>query len=110
MNIQGILKSYSIAFAKLAELHTYYRVQPKGKSIHTHQSGLAYEKVPGIFAFEDPNTIYDTYTWIHIQKNINNYEIIKFLGELVDRPSDSEGVVVKPEKILERIPMKAFVS
>ena len=45
-------------------MSTFWRVQPKGKLLMGHTSGLAYEKVEGIFAFEDPMTLFDTYTWI----------------------------------------------
>ena len=46
-------------------LHVFYRVQPKGKELLTHTSRLAYQTVPGVFAFERPETLH-TYTWLHI--------------------------------------------
>lgn len=86
-------------------LRTFYRVQPTGKSLDTHTSGLAYDKVPGLFAFEHPDQLFDTYTWLHVRKAPEQYEMIRFLGKVVDRPADSEGVVVKPDKVLQRTPL-----
>jgi 2'-5' RNA ligase len=99
-------------FYKLSTQNTeiFYRAQPKGKDIFHHQSGLAYEKVPGIFAFEKPDKIFETYSWLHMRKNINDYEMIIFKGELIERPEDSEGVVVKPEQIISKIPLIDFAA
>lgn len=91
-------------------LHTFYRAQPKDKDLFGHTSGLAFEKVPGIFAFENPETLFDTYSWLHMKKNLDNYEMIKFKGVLIDKPADSEGVVVKPQQILEKIPLEEFAK
>jgi hypothetical protein len=87
-------------------------VQPKGKSLEGHQSGIAYEKVPGIFAVEKAPQLYDTYSWIHFTKkqNIGENEMVKFRGHLVDRPEDSEGVVVKPHQVLERVPLHEWIT
>ena len=35
--------------------------------------------------------------------------MIEFFGRVVDRPADSEGVVVKPERINSRTPMSQWV-
>lgn len=88
----------------------FYRVQPKGKSLFGHTSGLAYEKVPGVFAFTDPEQLFDTYTWIHVRKSLSNYEMVKFRGRVIDRPDDSEGVVVEPESELERLPLEQWLA
>jgi len=87
-----------------------YRAQPKGRGLAGHTSGLAYEKVNGIFAFETPEQLFDTYSWLHMRKNIDDYEMITFLGQIVDRPVDSEGVVVNPVRIISRIPLRKFVE
>jgi hypothetical protein len=109
VNLDIFNKAYTFAKLANANLSTYYRCQPKGKSLLTHTSGLAYEKVPGIFAFEDPTDLFDTYTWLHIRKRLSEYEMVRFVGELVDRPADSEGVVVKPVSILSRTPLEVWV-
>jgi hypothetical protein len=108
--IARVERFYKLADNPLPNEQVFYRVQPKGKSIHTHTSGLAYEKVPGIFAFDDPAQLFDTYTWLHVKKNINDYELIKLLGKEVERPPDSEGVVVQPKQVMERIPLKEWVE
>lgn len=59
----------------------------------------------GVFAFENPETLFGTYSWIHVSKNLPKYEMIEFEGRLVDRPSDSEGVVVEPLREIRRTPM-----
>lgn len=115
----SILK-LAIQFEKLAQeavaelpeeaSQVFYRAQPKGKDLFGHTSGLAYEKVPGIFAFEEPDKLFDTYSWIHMKKNLDNFEMIKFLGKLIDKPADSEGVVVEPEEILEKTSLRDFVQ
>jgi hypothetical protein len=85
----------------------YYRVQPKGADLFNHQSGLGAEKnLGGVFAFEDPEQLYDTYTWNHVRKNLGDYEMVEFRGEPVARPEDSEGIVVKPTEELRRRPMQ----
>lgn len=99
-----------LAESLMAEPQIFYRAQPKGKSLFHHTSGLAYEKVPGIFAFENPEKIFDTYSWVHMSKNPDDYEMITFKGKLVDRPADSEGVVVKPEQIIEQVPLTDFAK
>jgi len=91
-------------------LGVYYRSQPVGKDLFGHTSGLAYEKVPGIFAFEDPSQLFGTYSWIHMKKNLDNYEMIKFLGKLVDKPADSEGVVVEPKQVIQKVPLRDFAK
>lgn len=94
-------------FLKLAESNEiYYRVQPKGTDLFNHTSGLGYEKVNGIFAFEDIRDLFNTYSWLHMKKDIDNYEVISFFGDLIDKPINSEGVVVKPEIILNKMPLK----
>jgi len=115
----SILKQ-AILFEKLAQetipevpkenSQIFYRAQPKGKDLFGHTSGLAYEKVQGIFAFEEPDKIFDTYSWVHMRKNIDNFEMIKFLGKLIDKPIDSEGVVVEPEKIIDKTPLRDFIQ
>lgn len=87
---------------------TYYRFQPTGKALQGHTSGLAYEKVAGIFAFTDPCMVLDTYTWCHISKHADQYELVCFEGTLVDAPADSEGVVVLPITETYRIPLTAW--
>ena len=83
----------------------FWRVQPRGRSIFAHRSGLASDTTEGIFAFEDPVTLCDTYTWIHMRTRMRNYEMVGFRGRVIDRPSDSEGVVVLPIKEVTRIPV-----
>jgi hypothetical protein len=80
-----------------------YRVQPAGLSLEGHVSGLASEKVQGIFAFEgdgtDLSALLDTYTAIHVAREVRAgkaYEIVTFLAAVVARPADSEGIVVTP--------------
>ena len=87
-----------------------YRCQPKGRSLIGHTSGLGSEKINGLFAFEKPEMIFKTYSWIHMRKNIDDYEMITFLGKIIDRPADSEGVVVIPTEILSKVPLKEFAS
>ncbi len=84
---------------------SYYRTQPKGLSLFGHRSKLAYEEVGGIFAYEDPAILFNNYSWIYIQKRLPKYEMIEFEGTLVDRPEDSEGVVVLPTREISRTPM-----
>ena len=94
-----------------APTQTLYRIQPKGKELIGHTSGLAYEKVPGIFAFERPEQVFDTYTWLHIRrKGLKDYEMVEFLGKVVDRPANSEGVVVQPIQVLSRTPMTEWIK
>lgn len=62
--------------------------------------------MPGIFAFDHPEKLFDTYSWIHMKKNPDNYEMIIFKGKLIDKPTNSEGVVVKPEEILDKVPLR----
>jgi hypothetical protein len=88
----------------------FWRVQPAGRNLFGHQSRLAFDKVAGIFAFADPRQLFDTYTWIHVRKNVNAYEMISFLGEVTDEPPDSEGVVVKPERVLTREPLVTWLD
>jgi len=83
----------------------FYRVQPKGLSLVGHRSRLGASPVEGVFAFEDPDTLFGTYSWIHISKKLPNYEMIEFEGLVVERPSDSEGVVVDPLREIRRTPM-----
>ena len=87
-----------------------YRAQPKGKSLTGHTSGLAHEKVNGIFAFEDPEMLFQTYSWSHMKKRLDEYEMITFLGKIVDRPADSEGVVVIPGRIISKVPLRQFAK
>jgi hypothetical protein len=76
-----------------------YRFQPVGKSLHGHTSGLGAEKVAGIFAFTDPSKVYDTVTYLHMKRQgLEKYELVKFRAHVVDRPEDSEGVVVRPSR------------
>jgi hypothetical protein len=76
-----------------------YRFQPVGKSLHGHTSGLGAEKVEGIFAFTDPSKVYDTITFLHMKRQgLQNYELVKFRAHVVQRPEDSEGVVVRPSR------------
>ena len=89
---------------------TFYRVQPNGKDVFGHISGLAYEQVPGIFAFTDPQQLFDTYTWIHVKKKVSDYEMVTFQGTVVERPEDSEGVVVKPERVIDRMPLEDWLQ
>lgn len=111
--IDQILK-LAEAFEELAgkgsPSQVFYRANPIGKSLFGHTSGLASEKVSGIFAFEDPNMLFDTYSWIHMKKNPENYELVTFKGKLVDRPADSEGVVVEPEEVLSKMPLSDFAK
>lgn len=107
--IDNILKKAEM-FQKMAEntSEIFFRAQPIGKDLFNHTSKLAYEKVPGVFAYKDPRKIFETYSWIFMKKKIDEYEMIKFMGTLIDSPDDSEGLVVKPERILEKIPLKDF--
>jgi len=93
-----------------SELELLWRTQPIGQSLSGHRSGLAYTKTPGIFAFTAPEQLFDTYTWLHARKRIDDYEVIEFLGDVIDRPVDSEGVVVKPRTIVQRIPLRDFAQ
>ena len=87
-----------------------YRAQPIGRSLTGHTSGLAHEKVNGIFAFEEPEMLFQTYSWLHMRKNMDKYEMITFLGKVVDRPADSEGVVVIPGRIVSKVPLREFAE
>jgi hypothetical protein len=83
----------------------FFRVQPNGLSLFGHRSKLGAEPVVGVFAFEHPDTLFGTYSWIHISKRLPGYEMIEFDGVLLERPSDSEGVVVEPLREICRTPM-----
>lgn len=110
MRLGRLRKVIREALREVAENGTFYRVQPTGKDVFGHTSGLAYEKVKGIFAFTDPEQLFDTYTWIHVKKKINEYEMVTFHGTVVDRPEDSEGVVVAPQKVIKREPLKSWLD
>jgi hypothetical protein len=86
----------------------YYRIQPAGLGVSGHTSGLASEPVNGLFAFEHPEQPQDTYTWIHANKHPEKYEVLELGGRLVDRPLDSEGVVIDPGDILHREPLSSW--
>jgi hypothetical protein len=88
---------------------TYYRVQPKGLALAGHFSGLAYEKVGGVFAVTDPRTLLGTYTWCHVSRHAADYEMVVFEGDLVAAPDDSEGVVVHPRDEGHRTPLTEWV-
>lgn len=88
----------------------YYRVQPKGLALTRHLSRLGSNQVEGIFAFEKIQTLFHTYTWIHVAKDLGKYELVEFKGELLESPADSEGVVVKPIQILRRTPMIEWIA
>lgn len=89
----------------------FYRVQPKGKELKGHTSNLgSYQQVPGVFAFQDPQQLFDTATWLHVRKNLPAYEMITFTGTEVERPADSEGIVVEPHIIVSREPMTEWVK
>jgi hypothetical protein len=83
----------------------FYRVQPKGLKLFGHRSKLGSTPVGGVFAYEDPETMFGTYSWIYISKRLDRYEMIEFHGRLVERPTDSEGVVVLPLREIRRTPM-----
>lgn len=88
----------------------FWRVQPKGAKLFGHKSGLAYEKQEGIFAFEDPLLLFDTYTWIKVKKNLDAYEMVVFEGRVLARPEDSEGIVVHPLRERSRMPMRRWLE
>ena len=83
----------------------FYRVQPKGLNLIGHRSKLGTTPVGGVFAYENPDTMFGTYSWIYISKRLPKYEMIEFDGRIVERPSDSEGVVVEPLREIRRTPM-----
>ena len=83
----------------------FYRIQPKGMGVDQHTSGLGSEPVNGLFAFEHPEQPQDTYTWIHANKRPQDYEVLEMGGNVVDRPADSEGVVIKPGQVFHRQPL-----
>jgi hypothetical protein len=83
----------------------FYRVQPKGLSLFGHRSKLGADPVVGVFAFEHPDTLFGTYSWIHISKQLPKYEMVEFEGRLLESPADSEGVVVEPLREIRRSPM-----
>ncbi len=87
----------------------FYRVQPKGLKLIGHRSKLGTTPVGGVFAYENPDTMFGTYSWIYISKRLPNYEMIEFEGRLVERPSDSEGVVVEPLREFSRTPMAEWL-
>lgn len=89
----------------------FWRVQSKGKSIFGHSSGLATKdrRQDGIFAFTSPDQLFSTYTWIRVKKQPDRYEMVKFDGIVTGRPDDSEGVVVQPRRILERMPLNVWL-
>lgn len=87
----------------------YYRAQPNGLSLFGHRSKLGSDPVHGIFAYEDPSVLFRTYSWLHIRKRLPQYEMLTFEGKLVDRPEDSEGVVVLPTREISRIPMSQWL-
>ena len=82
-----------------------YRVQPIGLKLIGHRSKLGTTPVGGVFAYENPDTMFGTYSWIYISKRLPKYEMIEFDGRIVERPSDSEGVVVEPLREIRRTPM-----
>lgn len=83
----------------------FYRVQPIGLKLIGHRSKLGTTPVGGVFAYENPDTMFGTYSWIYISKRLPKYEMIEFDGRIVERPSDSEGVVVEPLREIRRTPM-----
>jgi hypothetical protein len=83
----------------------FYRVQPQGLKLIGHRSKLGTSPVGGVFAYENPDTMFGTYSWIYISKRLPAYEMVEFLGRVVERPEDSEGVVVEPLEELARTPM-----
>lgn len=89
----------------------FWRVQPKGKSLFSgHRSGLGSEPVEGLFAFEDPVALCQTYTWLHTRRTIRNFEMVGFRGRVIERPSDSEGVVVLPRVEVTRLPLGLWLA
>ena len=83
----------------------FFRVQPNAKPLFGHRSKLAFDEVPGIFAYKKAETLFENYTWLHMRKRLRDYEMIEFEGDIVDEPEDSEGVVVLPRKEIKRTPM-----
>ena len=83
----------------------FYRVQPTGLKLIGHRSKLGTTPGGGVFAYENPDTMFGTYSWIYISKRLPKYEMIEFDGRIVERPSDSEGVVVEPLREIRRTPM-----
>jgi hypothetical protein len=88
----------------------FYRTQPNGLSLFGHRSKLGADPVPGIFAYENPETLFQNYSWLYIRKRLPQYEMIVFEGKLVERPSDSEGVVVLPKREISRTPMIQWLA
>lgn len=88
----------------------FYRVQPNGKQLFGHRSKLADVPVAGIFAYKNPETLFDNYTWLHFRKRLKEYEMVEFDGVVVDAPEDSEGVVVAPKRELKRTPMLKWLE
>lgn len=54
--------------------------------------------------------MFGTYSWIYISKRIPKYEMIEFEGRLVERPEDSEGVVVEPLRELSHTPLRDWLK
>jgi hypothetical protein len=75
-----------------------------------HRSKLGSTPVGGVFAYEDPATMFGTYSWLYIRKRLPKYEMIEFEGRIVERPSDSEGVVVTPLREVSRTPMVQWLA
>lgn len=88
----------------------FFRVQPKGRSLFGHTSKLASDPVRGLFAFEDPAMLFETYTWLHVKKHISSYEMVIFEGRIIERPADSEGVVVQPIQELSRLALRDWLD
>ena len=88
----------------------FWRVQPNGASLFGHRSKLGAVAVEGVFAFTDPKLMFQTYTWIHVKKRPQNFEMVSFAGEIVAQPEDSEGVVVEPQNELSREPLVNWLS
>ena len=88
----------------------FYRVQPIGMRLIGHRSKLGTTPVGGVFAYEDPSTMFGTYSWIYISKRLPKYEMIEFEGRIVERPADSEGVVVTPIREISRTPMLQWLA
>jgi len=88
----------------------FYRVQPKGLGVLGHKSKLGAEPVEGVFAYENPETMFGTYSWKYISKRLPDYEMVEIDGRLIDRPPDSEGVVVEPSRVVRRTPISEFAK
>lgn len=89
---------------------TLYRVQPTGRAIKGHTSRLGAEPVAGIFAFRSAETLFGTVTWLHVRKNLADYEMVRFVGRVTDCPDDSEGVVAQPITEGVRVPMTEWLA